>query len=398
LKQRIVVALIALYLISGFHAFRLQAQSSAIPEGFSLPAGFSVDEKLSKTYDFNHEPISYPKGGSTQQIDPSGKTWAVFLRVTPPNRTSNATDAAMRPTLKAQGWDLLTPSGALIAHRVIGGKEQWFKGFAESGDFRATIIEVGPAPHALTLPPPAAVPETIADGDDFPYLLKFPGSTLKRTQRTDRSVNVAPPGVGEQLAGPPTVEKLYDLPASVSKYEYMVIYRDALLKAGWDVVRTFASSDALVVAHYTKNGRDIFCYLHDGTFSVADVGTANETKRLAEALAAEGHIAIYGIYFDVDKSQLRPDSETALQHILALLKADAKLNLEVQGHTDNSGTPAHNLTLSNDRAASVKKWLLEHGIANARLTPKGYGDSQPVADNKTPEGRAKNRRVELTKM
>ena len=175
----------------------------------------------------------------------------------------------------------------------------------------------------------------------------------------------------------------------------MVVYRDALAKAGWTVIRSAAGSDALVVAHYAKNGRDVYCYLHNETFRVADVGAANEAKRLADALASEGHVAIYGIYFDVDKSTLRPDSETALHHILELLKSDPKLAVEIQGHTDNTGTPAHNGPLSEARAASVQKWLVDHGVAGTRLTAKGYGETQPVGDNRTPEGRAKNRRVEL---
>ncbi len=103
------------------------------------------------------------------------------------------------------------------------------------------------------------------------------------------------------------------------------------------------------------------------------------------------------IYFDVDQAPLKPESETALQHILALLRADTTLARDVQGHTDSAGNAAHNQTLSETRAASVKTWLVDHGVADARLTPKGYGDTQPAGDNKTPEGRAKNRRVELKK-
>ncbi len=91
----------------------------------------------------------------------------------------------------------------------------------------------------------------------------------------------------------------------MSTYSKMVVYRDALTKAGWTINRASASSDALVVAPLRKNGRDIYCYLHDGSFSVADVGAANEAKALADALAKDGHVAICSIYFDVDKSQLR---------------------------------------------------------------------------------------------
>ena len=374
------------------------AAAAALPDGFTPPPGFIADDKLSKSWDFNHAPMGYLKGRVMQHIDPEGRTWAVFMRVVPPNKTVNPTDAAMRASLRMQGWELLTPSGTLVAHRQSGGKEQWFQGAAFSGDYRATIIEAGPAPHSLTLPEPAANPEPVAGGEDFPYLQKFPGSTLKKTEpRPDKAFNVSAPGAAEQLAGPPTVDKLYDLPPAVSPYEFMAVYRDALAKAGWTVIRTFAGSDALVIAHYAKNGRDIFCYLHGGTFSVADVGAANETKKLSEALDREGHAAVYGIYFDTDQAALKPDSEIALGHILDLLQRDSNLKLEVQGHTDNTGSSAHNRELSGQRAASVKKWLLDHGVADARLTAKGYGDTQPVADNKTPEGRAKNRRVELKK-
>ena len=230
-------------------------------------------------------------------------------------------------------------------------------------------------------------------------MLKFPGYTLKRSaQRLDATLDAtAPGGAKEQLVGPPVDEKIYDQPASMSTYELMVVYRDALTKAGWTIIRTAAASDALVVAHYAKNGRDLYCYLHDGTFRVADVGAANDAKKLTDALAKDGHVAIYGIYFDVDKATLRPDSETALQHILQLLRDSQALAVEVQGHTDNTGTAARNVVLSDERSASVRTWLIGHGVAPARLTAKGYGDTQPVGDNKTPEGRAKNRRVELKK-
>ncbi len=389
--------LVTLMLAAGMWLPTLGAQS-APQGGFTPPTGFIVDEKASRAFDFSHEEMAYTKQGvGTVHIDPEGKTWSIRLNVTPPNKTSDATDQTMRAALKVQGWELYTTSGTLVAHRMSGKTEQWFKGSAFSGDYRATIIEVGPPPHTLALPPPATTPETIGDGSDFPYLQRFPGSTLKRTQqRPDGTVDAtAPGGAKEQLVGPPVVDKLYDLPPGMSTYEFMVVYRDALAKAGWTVIRSAASSDTLVVARYANNGRDVYCYLHNETFRVADVGAANEAKKLADALASEGHVAIYGIYFDVDKSTLRPDSETALQHILELLKSDPKLAVEIQGHTDNTGTPAHNKPLSEDRAASVQKWLVDHGIEGTRVTAKGYGETQPVGDNRTPEGRAKNRRVEL---
>ncbi|MEO7135452.1 MAG: OmpA family protein, partial [Vicinamibacterales bacterium] len=81
-----------------------------------------------------------------------------------------------------------------------------------------------------------------------------------------------------------------------------------------------------------------------------------------------------------------------------LLKGDAALKVEIQGHTDNVGAAAANLKLSQDRAAAVKAALVQsHGIAATRVTTVGLGDTKPVADNATDEGRTQNRRVELVK-
>ena len=167
----------------------------ALPASFSPPAGFIVEDKSSKTFDFFHEEIAYPEAGRTTRIDPEGKTWVLYMRLSTPNKTSDATDATMRAALKTGGWTILTPSGVLVAHKVAGGVNTWFSGTASSGDFRATIVEVGPAPHSLTLPAPAAVPETVGAGDDFPYLKSFPGSKLVKTvPQPTKAVNVAATG------------------------------------------------------------------------------------------------------------------------------------------------------------------------------------------------------------
>ena len=117
---------------------------------------------------------------------------------------------------------------------------------------------------------------------------------------------------------------------------------------------------------------------------------------LAEQLAKSGSVALEGITFDTGKAVIRPESKAVLDQIGALLAGDAALRLEIQGHTDNVGAPTANLTLSQQRAEAVKKFLVDtHRIAAARLTTAGFGDTKPVADNATAEGRAKNRRVEL---
>lgn len=119
---------------------------------------------------------------------------------------------------------------------------------------------------------------------------------------------------------------------------------------------------------------------------------------LGKALAEKGSVAVRGILFDTGKATIKPESAAVLAQIAELLKTDAALALEIQGHTDNVGAAAANLTLSQQRAAAVKDYLVRtHAIAAARLTTAGFGDTKPVADNATDDGRAQNRRVELVK-
>jgi len=126
---------------------------------------------------------------------------------------------------------------------------------------------------------------------------------------------------------------------------------------------------------------------------------AVKSSDLAQAIATTGSVSVYGILFDVDKTDLKPQSTATLSEVAKLLQADPKLKLEIAGHTDDTGTPAHNRTLSQGRSEAVVAALVKtHGIAAGRLAAKGYGDTKPVASNNNEEGRAKNRRVELKKI
>ncbi len=119
---------------------------------------------------------------------------------------------------------------------------------------------------------------------------------------------------------------------------------------------------------------------------------------MAKDVAATGHVALYGIYFDTDKAEIKPESAPTIDEIAKFLKQEPKLTLYVVGHTDNVGGYKYNMGLSERRAAAVVKELTtKHGVQVARLTPAGTGPLAPVAPNATEEGRAKNRRVELVK-
>jgi outer membrane protein OmpA-like peptidoglycan-associated protein len=115
-------------------------------------------------------------------------------------------------------------------------------------------------------------------------------------------------------------------------------------------------------------------------------------------LAVDKHVDVYGIYFDFSSDQLRAESSPVLEEIAGVLKKNADWKLSINGHTDNVGGDASNLDLSRKRAKSVKAALVDrYGIAENRLTTGGFGASQPHEKNDTPEGRARNRRVELTR-
>jgi len=123
-----------------------------------------------------------------------------------------------------------------------------------------------------------------------------------------------------------------------------------------------------------------------------------DAAAMAKDISSTGHVALYGIYFDTDKADLKPESQPTLQEIARLLKQDAALKLYVVGHTDNVGGFDYNSGLSERRAVAVVKELTaNHGIAATRLKAAGVGMLSPVAPNDREEGRAKNRRVELVK-
>jgi OOP family OmpA-OmpF porin len=112
--------------------------------------------------------------------------------------------------------------------------------------------------------------------------------------------------------------------------------------------------------------------------------------------ASEGTSAVLeNIFFDVDKYELKEKSVTELKKILRFLNENPSVRIEISGHTDNTGSAAYNVQLSEKRAQSVNNYLVSQGISQSRLTPKGYGSQQPIASNDTEEGRQKNRRIQF---
>ncbi|MBO5950223.1 MAG: OmpA family protein [Fibrobacteraceae bacterium] len=106
-------------------------------------------------------------------------------------------------------------------------------------------------------------------------------------------------------------------------------------------------------------------------------------------------LSMSDILFDVNKASLKQDLKTSLAKVAGILSVYQELNVLVEGHTDNTGSEKHNMKLSEQRAKNVMDFLVSQGIDVSRLTSKGYGMTRPVGDNKTKDGRQKNRRVDL---
>ena len=131
---------------------------------------------------------------------------------------------------------------------------------------------------------------------------------------------------------------------------------------------------------------------------IKNVRIAKGAVPLYDRMMSDGKFITYGITFDVGKSTIKPESMGEINRIVQLMTENPDLKFSVEGHTDSTGNPTSNQTLSEQRSQAIVAKLVELGIASDRLTAVGKGQNSPIADNNTDEGRAKNRRVEFVKM
>lgn len=138
-------------------------------------------------------------------------------------------------------------------------------------------------------------------------------------------------------------------------------------------------------------------YSENVNLDLKEVGEFQTIKKdiLMKPFKVDVVIRLNNIFFETAKATLLPESQMELDNLVKILTENPKMKIEIQGHTDNVGSDAANLTLSDNRAKSVVEYLVGKGIAANRLTSKGYGETKPVATNDTDEGKALNRRVEF---
>jgi outer membrane protein OmpA-like peptidoglycan-associated protein len=145
----------------------------------------------------------------------------------------------------------------------------------------------------------------------------------------------------------------------------------------------------------TSNYGDVN-YTEFGQLGAYDDGI--RSKGIKDEMSSKGFVDLYGIYFDFGSAEVREESMPVINEIVSYLKENPDVKIIIEGHTDNVGSESSNLKLSENRAKNVINMLIEKGINKDRLSVKGYGSTQPVADNSTETGRAQNRRVTIRKV
>jgi outer membrane protein OmpA-like peptidoglycan-associated protein len=298
---------------------------------------------------------------------------------------------------------------------------------------------------ALTAAIGAAQNKDVEGSKDHPLVSRYPGLVIAEYGFTEFDEFTLPLGKLKNGDTPEKTQHLegkitriaYDAPAGRSILEIYRNYESALKKAGFDILFACANNEGCgngsptlyaakgaddwswgagqryLSERQSRAEGDAYVSLHIGQWSNLDRGSAvllyvvevkpmqgdlvtADAAALASDITKTGHSAVYGIYFDTAKADVKPESEAALKEIAKLLQQNAQLKLLVVGHTDSVGTLASNMDLSKRRAEAVVQALAsKYAIAPARLTAQGAGPLAPVASNKSEPGRAKNRRVEL---
>lgn len=391
------------------------------PEYLKFPPQIVVDSDQSMLQEDLGEADFESGPGEAPLVTRRGKHLVRWLRYAPAsgepapgydNGSEQRIAEATRGALTAAGWRLVVSdssgSPAVFALNA-GGHEAWLrvKMDAPSGAVNYELIELASVAAALAHPAPAATAETLAPGADFPYLTPFPGATRTYDGHADGPLDVslafaASNGGEPVLVGHGVESRNYQGPAGLSALQFVRDQRLALTAAGWQVLLPARQQDdsttAVVIAHYVRGSRDLWARLSyqdqaSLSYQVSDVGAAD----FAGVYDRDCHLPLYGVWFDFNQATLKTESASVLGRAQALLAARGTESVVIEGHTDNVGSDAANLALSQARAQAVLNWLVQHGIAANRLSAIGYGETKPRASNASEAGRAQNRRVELAR-
>lgn len=256
--------------------------------------------------------------------------------------------------------------------------------------------------------------EDVAGSKDHPLLSRMPNSHITEYRKQFDAVDfIVEQGKTKTVEGEATVIRyFYNSPETQpSPLQVIRNYQNALRGIGARLVyerRPVEGDGGEITMVVSKEGKEIWIAVRPTIFSapthsyqlfVVERGEMTQevtADQMYSALNTAGFIALY-INFDFGKSELKPDGERTVDEIAKMLKSNTGLKIRIEGHTDNVGSAAANKSLSENRAGAVMSALIRRGIDSRRLAVAGLGSERPIADNRTEEGRAKNRRVELVK-
>ncbi len=271
----------------------------------------------------------------------------------------------------------------------------------------------------MSLALPTQAQKDVARSKDHPLLTRYPNSRIeefaKNFNAVDFAVANAPGGAAtrKRVEGDAT-NLLYfhnDPDKQPSPLQLIRNYQNAIKSIGGEVVYERLPRDGdggETTLRVNTGGKEVWVLVEPGIFSaptqsyrlavveVAAMQQVVSANKMLDEINKKGFIALY-IQFDTAKSDIKPDGQAAVREIVAMLKAAPALKIAIEGHTDNVGAAAANKALSEARAKSVMNAVAGSGIGAARLSAAGFGAERPVADNRSEEGRGKNRRVELVK-
>jgi len=294
-----------------------------------------------------------------------------------------------------------------------------------------------------------AIPKDQKGSQDHPLVSRYPGTHILTYATRDFDEYQLPLSAPTNKSGPrPDFKKSKDLEGKITRIGYTIgpvtsslkIYRNfenALKKSGFKTIfsckkeacgktnkwqqffvtskgQVWGKKDShrVVTAHKNINGKDVYILLYVGDqgrrltigLDVIEVKEMEndlveiDLNNLQKKLETEGKIALYGIQFEIDKANLLESSKKSIKVLAEVLTKNKKMRIYIVGHTDDSGTPEHNLNLSRKRAQSVVQELFsKHSIDKKRVSAFGAGPYAPVGNNAEDDGRTLNRRVEVIK-
>lgn len=254
---------------------------------------------------------------------------------------------------------------------------------------------------------------------DHPMLSRYPNSHISEYEKGYNAVDMlvgGAPGTRprkQSLEGQLTRIRYFhnDPNSQPSALQVIRNYQNAVRSIGGKVVyerlpKPNDGGETTLVAQF--GGKEVWVRMRPEIFSAPTQSYLLEileregmeqkvtAARLLDELNKQGFTALY-LNFETNSWQIRPADAATLDEVAAALKQTPGMKVSIEGHTDNVGTPESNRVLSERRAQSVLDALVQRGVDRARLSAAGFGQERPAADNRTEEGRAKNRRVELVR-